>query len=75
MGEGKTPLASNPSSAVTKRLSVDKTAGRFDDAGALVLRAIELDGEPRIVPVPEGRELDRREIEQLARRRSGGRND
>jgi hypothetical protein len=75
MGEGKTPLASYPSPAVVKALTLEQADGRFDDIEPLVLRAIELDGVPTIVPVPEGRELDRREIEQLARRRSGGRND
>lgn len=54
-----------------KALSLDQVAdGRPDDLEPLVLRAIEVDGELTIVPVPEDRDLDREQLEQLARWRA-----
>lgn len=50
-----------------KAFSLDQAVATRDDIEPLVLRAVELDGELTIVPVPEDRDLDRDELEELAR--------
>jgi hypothetical protein len=53
-----------------KALTPDQAGDRRDDVEPLVLRGIEIDGEIRIVPVPEDRDLDVEELKQLARWRA-----